>query len=104
MKKKTKNLAFLNTLQTRRLRAINSSFSSYLLLFQVHILFSVSFSELNCIFFLLLRIRNNTDRMQVRKQQLELDMEQKTGSKSGKEYIKAIYCHPASLTYMQSTS
>ena len=42
--------------------------------------------------------------MQVRKQQLELDMEQQTGSKSGKEYIKAIYCHPAYLTYMQSTS
>ena len=42
--------------------------------------------------------------MQVKKQQLELDMEQKTGSKSGKEYIKAIYCHPAYLTYMQSTS
>ena len=41
---------------------------------------------------------------QVRKQQLELDMEQKTGSKSGKEYVKAIYCHPAYLTYMQSTS
>ena len=41
--------------------------------------------------------------MQVRKQQLELDMEQ-TGSKSGKEYIKAVYCHPAYLTYMQSTS
>ena len=41
--------------------------------------------------------------MQVRKQQLELDMEQ-TGSKSGKEYIKAVYCHPAHLTYMQSTS
>ena len=41
--------------------------------------------------------------MQVRKQQLELDMEQQTGSKSGKEY-KAVYCHPASLTYMQSTS
>ena len=41
--------------------------------------------------------------MQVRKQQLELDMEQ-TGSKSGKEYVKAVYCHPASLTYMQSTS
>ena len=38
------------------------------------------------------------------KQQLELDMEQQTGSKSGKEYIKAIYCHPAYLTYMQSTS
>ena len=39
--------------------------------------------------------------MQDRKQQLELDMEQQTGSKSGKEYIKAVYCHPA---YMQSTS
>ena len=42
--------------------------------------------------------------MQVNKQQLELDMEQRTGSKSGKEYIKAVYCHPAYLTYMQSTS
>ena len=42
--------------------------------------------------------------MQVRKQQFELDMEQQTGSKSGKEYIKAVYCHPAYLTYMQSTS
>ena len=42
--------------------------------------------------------------MQVRKQQLELDMEQQTGSKSGQEYIKAVYCHPAYLTYMQSTS
>ena len=42
--------------------------------------------------------------MQVRKQQLELDMEQQTDSKSGKEYIKAVYCHPAYLTYMQSTS
>ena len=42
--------------------------------------------------------------MQVRKQHLELDMEQQTGSKSGKEYIKAIYCHPAYLTYMQNTS
>ena len=42
--------------------------------------------------------------MQVRKQQLELDMEQQTGSKSGKEYVKAIYCHPAYLTYMQNTS
>ena len=39
--------------------------------------------------------------MQVRKQQLELDMEQQTGSKSGKDYIKAVYCHPAYLTYMQ---
>ena len=42
--------------------------------------------------------------MQVKKQQLELDMEQQTGSKSGKEYIKAVYCHPVYLTYMQSTS
>ena len=42
--------------------------------------------------------------IQVRKQQLELDMEQQTGSKSGKEYIKAVYCHPAYLTYIQSTS
>ena len=41
--------------------------------------------------------------MQVKKQHLELDMEQQTGSKSGKEYIKAIYCHSAYLTYMQST-
>ena len=39
--------------------------------------------------------------MQVRKQQLELDVEQQTGSKSGKEYIKAVYCLPAYLTYMQ---
>ena len=42
--------------------------------------------------------------MQVKKQQLELDMEQWTGSKLEKEYIKAIYCHPAYLTSMQSTS
>ena len=42
--------------------------------------------------------------MQVKKEQLELDMEQHTGSKSAKEYIKAVYCHPAYLTYMQSTS
>ena len=42
--------------------------------------------------------------MQFMKQQLELDMEQQTGSKSGKEYFKAVYCHPAYLTYMQSTS
>ena len=40
--------------------------------------------------------------MQVKKQQLEPDMEQQTGSKSGKEYIKAVYCHPAYLTYIQS--
>ena len=42
--------------------------------------------------------------MQVRKQHLELDMEQQTGSKSGKESVKAVYCHSAYLTYMQSTS
>ena len=42
--------------------------------------------------------------MQVRKQQLELDMELQTGSKEEKEYVKAVYCHPAYLTYMQSTS
>ena len=42
--------------------------------------------------------------MQFRKQQLELDMEQQTGSKLGKEYVKAVYCHPAYLTSMQSTS
>ena len=41
--------------------------------------------------------------MQVKKQELELDMEQ-TGSKSEKEHVKAVYCHPANLTYMQSTS
>ena len=42
--------------------------------------------------------------MKVKKQQLELDMEQQTGSEAGKEYIKAVYCHPAYLTYMKSTS
>ena len=42
--------------------------------------------------------------MQGKKQQLELDMEQRTGSKLGKEYIKAVYCHPPYLTYMHSTS
>jgi len=42
--------------------------------------------------------------MQVKKQQLELNTEQQTGSKSGKEYVKAVFCHPAYLTYMQSTS
>ena len=42
--------------------------------------------------------------MQVKKQQLEPDMEQRPGSELGKEYIKAVYCHPAYLTYMQSTS
>ena len=42
--------------------------------------------------------------MQVKKQQLELDMEQQTGSKLGKEYVKAVYCHLAYLTYTQRTS
>ena len=42
--------------------------------------------------------------MQVKKQQLELYMEQQTGSKLGKEYVTAVYCHPAYLTYIQSTS
>ena len=42
--------------------------------------------------------------MQVKKQQLEPNMEQGTGSKLGKEYVKAVYRHPASLTYMQNTS
>ena len=42
--------------------------------------------------------------MQVKKQQLELDMEQQTGSKLGKEYVKAVYCHPAYLASMQRTS
>ena len=42
--------------------------------------------------------------MQVKKQQLELDMEQQIGSKSGKEYIKAVYCHSAYVIYMQSAS
>ena len=42
--------------------------------------------------------------MQVKKQQLEVDKEQQTGSKLGKEYIKAVYCHPDYLTYMQSIS
>ena len=42
--------------------------------------------------------------MQIKKQQLEPDMDQWTGSKMGKEYTKAVYCHPAYLAYMQSTS
>ena len=42
--------------------------------------------------------------MQLKKQQLEPDMEQQTSSKLGKEYVKAVCCHPAYLTYMQSTS
>ena len=49
-------------------------------------------------------IKYSIIRIQVKKQQLELDMEQQIGSESRKEYIKAIYCHPAYLTYMQGTS
>ena len=49
-------------------------------------------------------IKDMYTRMQVRKQQLELDMEQLTVSKLGKEYDKAVYCYPAYLTYMRSTS
>ena len=41
--------------------------------------------------------------MHMKKQQLELDMEKRTGSKLGKEYVKAVYCHPAYLTHMPST-
>ena len=48
--------------------------------------------------------RDGQTYMQVRKQQLELDVEKQTGSKEEKEHIKAVYCHPAYLTYMQSTS
>ena len=42
--------------------------------------------------------------MQVKKQQLKLDMKQQTGSKLGKEYVKTVYCHPAYLAYMQKTA
>ena len=42
--------------------------------------------------------------MQVKKQQVEVDMDPQTGSKLGKEYVKAVYCHPTYLIYMQSTS
>ena len=42
--------------------------------------------------------------MQIKKEQLELDTEQQTGSKLGKEYVKTVYCHTVYLTYMQSTS
>ena len=42
--------------------------------------------------------------MQIKKQELEPDMEQRTGSKLGKNCVKAVYCHPAYLTYMQSTA
>ena len=49
-------------------------------------------------------LRNLRNYMQVKKQQLEPDMEQRTGSKLGKEYIKAVYCHPAYLNYVQSIS
>ena len=55
---------------------------------------------------LLMRWENKTTYLSPgkRKQQLELDMDQQTGSKLGKEHVKAVYCHPAYLTYMQGTS
>ena len=49
-------------------------------------------------------LRNLYAGLELGMEQLELDMEQQTGSKSGKEYVKAVYCHPAYLTYLQSTS
>ena len=49
-------------------------------------------------------LRNLYAGQQARKEQLELDMEQQTGSKQEKEYVEAVYCHPAYLTYMQNTS
>ena len=52
----------------------------------------------------LVRFLTSETYMQVNKQQLELDMERQTGSKQEKEYVKAVYCHPAYLTSMQSTS
>ena len=58
----------------------------------------MNLQKLNC--FLKIYIQNSMDK----KQQSEPDMEQQTNSKLGKEYIKAVYCHPAYLTYMQSTS
>ena len=67
----------------------------------------LNWTELNCGKFLKRREYQTTWPafweicMQVRKQQLELDLEQQTGSKLGKEYVKAVYCHPAYLTYMQ---
>ena len=53
---------------------------------------------------LISHLRNLYAGQEAGQEQLELDMEQQTGSKLGKEYIKAVYCHPAYLTYMQSTS
>ena len=52
----------------------------------------------------LVRFLTSETYMQVNKQQLELDMERQTGSKSRMDYVKAVYCHLAYLTYMQSTS
>ena len=59
------------------------------------------FKEMGIPVYLICLLRNC---MWVKEKQLEPDMEQQTGSKLGKEYIKAVYCHPAYLTYMQSTS
>ena len=48
--------------------------------------------------------KNEKEIMEIQSNQLELDVEQRTGSKLGKEYVKVVYCHPAYLAYMQSTS
>ena len=70
---------------------------------------SIAFLEYNLVMFIKVKYQATSliswkTCMQVKKQQLELNMEQGTCSKLGKEYIKAVYFHPAYLTYMQSTS
>ena len=68
-------------------------------------LMAESKEELKC---LLMKVKEESEKvglmLNIQKTQLELDMEQQTGSRSAKEYIKAVYCHPDYLTYMQSTS
>ena len=56
------------------------------------------------VYLIILKNYQSITKFKGQKQQLEPDMEQQTGSKSGKEYVKAVYCHPAYLTHMQSTS
>ena len=79
-------------------------YNTYTLVFQgLKIVIVIFFSYLTSgdfIFKKILILRN----LYADREGTELDMEQQTGSKSGKEYIKAVYCHPAYLTYMQSTS
>ena len=68
-------------------------------------IFIGSSSKIMC-FLILFQTKSwqDNDMVMIREQQLELHMVQRTGSKSGKEYVKAVYCHPAYLTYMQSTA